>query len=127
MIKDKRRFNYIIRNGHYNKDRIFVIYYVPSEDGKIHYGIAIKNSLGHAVVRNRLKRQTRSIMDNNKNLFKKDIIPQYKKSRTNERLTFQQIFQHHFHILLINLPHCRKCKIVETVDKNFFSIKLYKF
>ena len=71
MIKDKRRFNYIIRNGHYNKDRNFVIYYVPSEDGNIHYGIAIKNSLGHAVVRNRLKRQTRSIMDNNKNLFKK--------------------------------------------------------
>lgn len=72
MIKDKRRFNYIIRNGHYNKDRNFVIYYVPSEDGKIHYGIAIKNSLGHAVIRNRLKRQTRSIMDNNKNLFKKE-------------------------------------------------------
>lgn len=71
MIKDKKRFNYIIRKGRYNKDKNFVIYYVPSlEEDKIHFGIAVKNSLGCAVVRNRVKRQTRSVIDKNKKLFK---------------------------------------------------------
>lgn len=73
MIKDKRMFNSIIRNGHYNKDRFFVVYYVVNGNSSMsHFGIAIKNSIGCAVVRNRLKRQTRSIIDNNKNLFKND-------------------------------------------------------
>lgn len=73
MIKNKERFNYIIKNGHYNKDKFFVVYHVPCETGThTHFGIAIKNSIGHAVLRNRLKRQTRSIMDENRNLFKKD-------------------------------------------------------
>ena len=73
MIKDKKRFNHIIRNGHYNKDKYYVIYYVSNEKEDFpHFGIAIKNSIGHAFERNRLKRQTRSIIDANKNLFKKN-------------------------------------------------------
>ncbi len=73
MIKDKRRFNFIIKSGHYNKDRNFVVYYVPREHPVYsHYGIAIKKTIGHAVIRNRLKRQVRSIIDQNKLLFKKD-------------------------------------------------------
>lgn len=73
MIKEKKRFNYIIKNGHYNKDKFFVVYHVPTSDSKYtHFGIAISNSIGHAVVRNRLKRQTRSIIDKNRNLFKND-------------------------------------------------------
>ncbi len=73
MIKDKERFNYIIRKGHYNKDKYYVVYHVPaSEDRGSRFGIAVKKSLGCAVERNRVKRQTRSIVDNNKNLFKKN-------------------------------------------------------
>lgn len=71
MIKNKEYFNHIIRNGKYNKDKYFVIYHVESDSEFPHFGIAIKNSIGSAVVRNRLKRQTRSIIDENKNLFKK--------------------------------------------------------
>ena len=71
MNKDKRRFNYIIKNGQYNKDKYFVIYHAPRTDESINYGVAIKNSIGCAVVRNKLKRQTRSIIDKNKILFKK--------------------------------------------------------
>ena len=35
------------------------------------YGIAISNKIGKANIRNRLKRQTRAIIDINKNLFQK--------------------------------------------------------
>lgn len=88
MIKDKKRFNYIIKHGHYNKDKRFVIYDFPSIDQKFsQFGIAISNSVGHAVVRNRLKRQTRAIIDENKNLFKngKDYIIMIRNGCLGER------------------------------------------
>lgn len=73
MIKDKRRFNEVIKKGHYNKDKYFVVYSLPSNTfSSPHFGVAIKKSIGHAVIRNRLKRQTRSIIDKNKKLFKND-------------------------------------------------------
>ncbi len=73
MIKNQDYFGSIIKTGKYNKDKLFVIYYLENLENRYpHFGIAIKNSIGKAHVRNRLKRQTRSIIDNNKNLFKKD-------------------------------------------------------
>lgn len=69
-IKDKRLFNSIIKDGKFKKNKEYVIYIMKREDEKINYGIAISNKVGHAVVRNKLKRQTRSIIDNNRNLFK---------------------------------------------------------
>jgi ribonuclease P protein component len=74
MIKEKKYFNYIIRNGKFIKDKNFVIYYVKNteENHFTHFGIALKNSIGNAVTRNLLKRQTRSIIDNNRKLFQKD-------------------------------------------------------
>lgn len=73
MIKEKKYFNNIIRNGKYIKNKHFVVYYVYNNENKFpHFGIAIKNSVGSAVIRNKLKRQARSIIDSNKKLFKKD-------------------------------------------------------
>lgn len=73
MIKDKNYFSSIIKKGRYNKDKNFVVYHVENNDNNFsHFGIAIKNSIGNAVVRNKIKRQTRSIIDQNKNLFKND-------------------------------------------------------
>ena len=68
-IKSKEEFNNIIRTGKYNKNQYYIIYYINSNDNK--FGIAISNKVGHAFIRNRLKRQTRSIIDENRNLFKK--------------------------------------------------------
>ena len=75
MIKDKNYFNYIIRNGRFVKDDNYTIYFYKNNESNhfTHYGIAIKNSIGNAVLRNRLKRQTRSIIDIHKKLFKKDF------------------------------------------------------
>ena len=70
-IKDQKLFNNIIRNGQFVKNNFFVIYNIMKEKEKINYGIAVSNKLGKAVVRNKLKRQTRAIIDNNRNLFKK--------------------------------------------------------
>ena len=70
MIKDKKIFNEIIRKGKYTKDKNFVIYYIDNKSEHTNFGIAIKKSIGTAVVRNRLKRQTRAIIDNNRKLFK---------------------------------------------------------
>ena len=69
-IKDLRIFNNIIKNGKFIKNQYFVIYYMKSESENNKYGIAVSNKLGKAVVRNKLKRQTRAIIDDNKNLFK---------------------------------------------------------
>lgn len=69
-IKDRRIFNNIIKNGKFIKNQYFVIYYMKSESENNKYGIAVSNKLGKAVVRNKLKRQTRAIIDDNKNLFK---------------------------------------------------------
>ena len=71
MIKDKKYFNSIIRQGKYSKDKNFVIYYINNKSGASKFGIAIKKSIGSAVDRNRLKRQTRAIIDDNRKIFKK--------------------------------------------------------
>jgi len=69
-IKDQKLFNNIIKNGKFVKNNFFVIYNIMKEEEKIDYGIAISNKVGNAVVRNKLKRQTRAIIDNHRNLFK---------------------------------------------------------
>ena len=69
-IKDSKTFNNIIKNGKFIKNQYFVIYYMQSENENNKYGIAVSNKLGKAVIRNKLKRQTRAIIDENKNLFK---------------------------------------------------------
>ena len=70
MIKDKKLFNNIIRKGSFVKDENFVIYYMLSKNINPKFGIAVKKKLGTAVVRNKVKRQTRALIDKNKKGFK---------------------------------------------------------
>lgn len=70
-IKNNDYFSSIIKTGKYQKNDIFVIYYIYNKDKtKPSFGIAIKRSIGKAVVRNKLKRQVRSLIDANKKEFK---------------------------------------------------------
>ena len=62
-IKDQKLFNNIIRNGKFIKNNFFVIYNIRKENDQINYGIAVSNKLGKAVVRNKLKRQIKNIID----------------------------------------------------------------
>lgn len=68
-IKDKELFNNIIRKSKFKKNEYFVIYNLPINEEKINFGIAISKKVGNAVTRNKLKRQVRSIIDSNRNLF----------------------------------------------------------
>ncbi len=70
-IKDRKLFNNIIKNGTFLKNTYFVIYSSKKEESEINFGIAISNKVGKAHLRNKLKRQVRTIIDKNRNLFKK--------------------------------------------------------
>ena len=68
-IKDKRLFNDIIKTSYYKKNNYYIIYYKDKEVSKTEIGIAISTKYGKAYERNKIKRQTRNIIDEYKNLF----------------------------------------------------------
>ena len=64
MIKSKKVFTTLIKTGKFIKTKDYVIYYKENNLEKIRFGIAISNKIGNAVIRNKLKRQTREIIKN---------------------------------------------------------------
>ena len=85
MVKSHEDFNNIINNGKYIKNNNFVIYILYNERSYPHFGIAVGKKIGNAVTRNKLKRQIRTIIDNNKKFFNKnnDYIIMIKKNADN--------------------------------------------
>ncbi len=69
-IKSQREFSNIIKNSEFFKTNEFTIYYKENNLNKKRFGIAVSSKLGNAVVRNRLKRQTREIINKLNYLFK---------------------------------------------------------
>ena len=72
IIKSKDEFSNLIKNSKFIKTKEFVIYYKENDLNKKRFGIAISNKIGNAVTRNKLKRQTKEIIDKLKTLFKND-------------------------------------------------------
>ncbi len=70
VVKEKRRFDYIINNSKYIKNDVFVIYYDKHEEKFAKFGIAVGKKIGNAVMRNKYKRIIRNLIDKNKLLFK---------------------------------------------------------
>ena len=68
-IKDKKTFNNVIKTSPYKKNDNYIIYYKDKDEIKIAIGIAISTKYGKAYERNKIKRQTRNIIDEYKNLF----------------------------------------------------------
>ena len=62
-IKESREFNNIIKVGTMYKNKDFFIYCLPKKENNIRFGIAIGTKLGGAVVRNKLKRQIKGIIE----------------------------------------------------------------
>lgn len=69
IVKSKILFNDIINKGERNTNKYFVICSEKKDFEKNNYGFAVGKKIGNAVQRNKIKRQLRNIVDNNKYLF----------------------------------------------------------
>lgn len=81
VVKKKEDFNSIIKTCPFFKNKYFTIYIRKREENISNFGLAISKKVGNAVVRNKLKRQLRMIIDKNKDIFSKscDYIIMIKK------------------------------------------------
>lgn len=58
-LKKKYQFNYVYRVGKMVGGKLMIVYFCPSKNANIKVGISVTKKVGHAVVRNRKKRQIR--------------------------------------------------------------------
>ena len=65
IIKSKLEYTDIINNCNYIKNNYYIIYY-RSNNTFNRYGISVPKKTGKAVVRNKIKRRLKNIIDNNK-------------------------------------------------------------
>lgn len=73
IVTKNQDFSKIIQNSKYIKNNLFAIYYKENNLKNERFGISVSKKIGNAVVRNKIKRQMKNIIDKNKNLFKKEI------------------------------------------------------
>ena len=66
MVKKHEDFNEISNTGKKVKGKYIIIFSKPKDYPKPNFGIAIGKKCGNAVVRNKLKRRVRNIVDNNR-------------------------------------------------------------
>ena len=63
IIKENRDFNRIIRTGKPFKYKNYIIYVEKRESNVYKFGFSVGKKIGNAVMRNRIKRQLKSIVD----------------------------------------------------------------
>ncbi len=71
ILKSKILFNDVYNNGKRISNKYYVICFSKKDFIKNNYGIAVGKKIGNAVIRNKIKRQIRNIIDNNINIFPK--------------------------------------------------------
>ena len=69
IVKKNTDFNDIINNGAYLKNKYYSVYFLDSNLNYPKFGFAVSKKCGNAVLRNKIKRQLRNIVDNNKKMF----------------------------------------------------------
>jgi len=99
IIKKATDFTTIINTGKYIKNKYYSIYYLPSEDNFPKFGLAVSKKCGNAVNRNKLKRQLRMLIDENKKAFSnnKNYIIMVRKGIND--LTFPERKEHFLNLL----------------------------
>lgn len=73
IVKEHVDFTAIIQHGRYYKSKYFVIYTKKNELDYYRFGISVGKKVGNAVVRNKVKRQMRMIIDNYKKNYQKSM------------------------------------------------------
>ncbi|MCI9130821.1 ribonuclease P protein component [Thomasclavelia cocleata] len=61
-VKKNEDFSYIIKHKQSLANRSFIIYYVKNDLNHARIGISVSKKLGKAVIRNKIKRQVRMIV-----------------------------------------------------------------
>ena len=61
-VKKNEDFSYIIKHKQILDNRSFIIYYVKNDLNHARIGISVSKKLGKAVIRNKIKRQVRMIV-----------------------------------------------------------------
>ena len=94
IIKSKLEYTEIINNCKYIKNNYYIIYY-RSNNKFNRYGISIPKKTGKAVLRNKIKRRLKNIIDNNKFNIQKsyDYVIIIRKRLI--ELNYQEM-EHHF-------------------------------
>lgn len=64
IIKKTQEFDKIIKYRHHYSNRFFVIYIIKKQEKHYRFGISIPKKVGNSVMRNKVKRQIKSILDN---------------------------------------------------------------
>jgi ribonuclease P protein component len=70
IIKKTQEFEKIIKNRQNYSNRFYVIYIIEKKEENYRFGISIPKKVGNSVTRNKIKRQIKSIIDNNINFNK---------------------------------------------------------
>ena len=69
IVKSNKEFNDIINKRNSISNSCFIINRITNDDNIPKFGITISKKLANAVNRNKIKRQIKSIIDNNKNIY----------------------------------------------------------
>ena len=72
IVKENKDFSKIINNGQKYWNDTYSIYYDKNTYGYYRIGISVSKKIGNAVVRNKIKRQIRCIVDKYKNIYQND-------------------------------------------------------
>ena len=71
IIKSSRENTEIINTNKCKRNKYFSVYYRKNND-KNKYGITVPKKIGTEVIRNKIKRRVKNIIDNNKNIVQKN-------------------------------------------------------
>ena len=71
IIQKKKEFTEIIEKCPYKKNEYYIIYYRENKEKHNRYGITVPKKTGKAIIRNKIKRRIKNIIDlNEKNMYK---------------------------------------------------------
>ena len=62
-IKDNQEFVFTVRKGNVLKHSPFIIHFIKNDKNVCRIGLSVSKKIGNAVIRNRVKRQTRAMCD----------------------------------------------------------------
>lgn len=92
ILKENREFSRIINKYKPNKNYTYILYKEEIKEPNYYFGISVSKKVGNAVVRNKIKRQIKNMLDKNKYegnfkciiIVKKQIIDKSFKEREND-------------------------------------------